>query len=219
MRVAIFTDNDFDKVNGVTTTLKAVLGHAPEGIEPRIYTAADTALDNSSYLAFESIGVPIPFYSEMKVYVPRVGAYIQQAREDRIDVIHLTTPGPMGLAAMRVARVLGLPMVGSFHTDLAAYTRILSGSRWLESFMRRFMRWPYRRCAKVLVPSDDTRSLLIDATRDAHARKGDDPSRVAIWRRGVDCGQFHPSLRSAALRRTWRVSRSTPAILYVGRVS
>ena len=29
MNVAIFTDNDFDKVNGVTTTLRAVLEHAP----------------------------------------------------------------------------------------------------------------------------------------------------------------------------------------------
>ena len=30
MRVAIFTDNDFDKINGVTTTLTAVLEHARE---------------------------------------------------------------------------------------------------------------------------------------------------------------------------------------------
>jgi glycosyltransferase involved in cell wall biosynthesis len=219
MRVAIFTDNDFAKVNGVTTTLKAVLRYAPEGIEPRIYTAADRAADDPDYFALESIGIPIPYYPEMKVYLPRVRAYIRRAREERIDVIHLTTPGPIGLTAMRVARVLGLPMVGSFHTDLAAYTRILSGSRWLESVMRSFMRWPYRRCDKVLVPSKDTWSLLTDPARDAHLRSGDDPTKIAIWRRGVDCRHFHPSLRSDALRRSWRVSRSVPAILYVGRVS
>ena len=34
MNVAIFTDNDFDKVNGVTTTLTAALRHAPEGHPP-----------------------------------------------------------------------------------------------------------------------------------------------------------------------------------------
>jgi hypothetical protein len=32
MNVAIFTDNDFDKVNGVTTTFKAALKSAPAGI-------------------------------------------------------------------------------------------------------------------------------------------------------------------------------------------
>ena len=41
MNVAIFTDNDFNKVNGVTTTLRAVLDHAPPDIEPRIYTCED----------------------------------------------------------------------------------------------------------------------------------------------------------------------------------
>jgi hypothetical protein len=35
MNVAIFTDNDFEKVNGVTTTLRAVLQHAPPGVRLR----------------------------------------------------------------------------------------------------------------------------------------------------------------------------------------
>jgi glycosyltransferase involved in cell wall biosynthesis len=218
MRIAIFTDNDFDKVNGVTTTLKAVLRHAPEGIEPRIYTAADVAADDRDYLALQSIGVPIPYYSEMKMYVPRVGAYVRVAREDRAEVVHLTTPGAIGLAAMRVARVLGLPMVGSFHTDLAAYTRILSGSRRLESIVRDFMRWPYGRCRRILVPSEDARRLLASDRHDGRQALADE-RRIAIWRRGVDSEEFRPSRRSDALRQSWRVSRTVPAILYVGRVS
>ena len=39
MRVAIFTDNDFDETNGVTTTLRAVLRHLPDDVHARIYTA------------------------------------------------------------------------------------------------------------------------------------------------------------------------------------
>ena len=35
VRVGIFTDNDFDKINGVTTTLKAVLRYADDGFHPR----------------------------------------------------------------------------------------------------------------------------------------------------------------------------------------
>ncbi len=60
MNVAIFTDNDFDKVNGVTTTLRAVLRHAPPGIRPRVYTAARHAVDQPDYLALRSLGVPHP---------------------------------------------------------------------------------------------------------------------------------------------------------------
>jgi hypothetical protein len=35
MRVAIFTDNDVDKTNGVTTTLRAVLRHVPSDLDLR----------------------------------------------------------------------------------------------------------------------------------------------------------------------------------------
>jgi glycosyltransferase involved in cell wall biosynthesis len=211
VRVAIFTDNDFEKVNGVTTTLSAVLRYAPPGIRPRVYTASRHASDEPRYLALRSPGAPIPFYREMRMHLPRVSEYLRRAREDGVELVHLTTPGPIGLAAMRVARLLGVPMVGSFHTDLAAYANILSGSGHLGAIMREFMRWPYGRCARVLVPSEATRQLLVGS-------KGD-PARMELWRRGVDATFFHPSRRSEALRRAWGVSTDRPAVLYVGRVS
>ena len=62
MRVAVFTDNDFDKVNGVTTTLNALVGHAPADVGVRIYTAAALGTDDPQYLALRSLPVPMPFY-------------------------------------------------------------------------------------------------------------------------------------------------------------
>src|ERR1700685_3338589 len=50
MKVAIFTDNDFGKVNGVTTTLRAVLDHAPDDLDLRIYTCARLGIDSPEYL-------------------------------------------------------------------------------------------------------------------------------------------------------------------------
>jgi hypothetical protein len=40
-----------------------------------------------------------------------------------------------------------VPLVGSFHTDLAAYAQVLSGSRRLGALMREYMRWLYGQCA------------------------------------------------------------------------
>jgi glycosyltransferase involved in cell wall biosynthesis len=211
MNVAIFTDNDFDKVNGVTTTLAEVLRGAPVEMRLRIYTAAPLAVEQPDYLALRSIGVPIPFYNEMRMYVPRLLAYVERARADRIDVVHLTTPGPVGLAALFVAWRLGLPLVGSFHTNLAAYTALLSGSPRLGGLMREFMRWPYGKCARVLVPSHHTRALLEAAKENA--------KKIEVWASGVDTGLFTPRKRSRALRETWRVCDHRPAVLYVGRVS
>src|SRR5690349_5006 len=100
MRVAIYTDNDFGKVNGVTTTLQAVLRWHPSDIEPRIYTSADVGVDRPDYLALRSIGMDVPFYRGMKMYLPRFLAFLKRARRDGIELVHYTTPGPVGLAAM-----------------------------------------------------------------------------------------------------------------------
>ena len=51
MNVAIFTDNDFDKVNGVTTAVSRGSGSAPAGIHLRVYTAASLPVETDSYLA------------------------------------------------------------------------------------------------------------------------------------------------------------------------
>ena len=211
MNVAIFTDNDFDKVNGVTTTFKAALRAVPAGVHLRVYTAGPMTVETSSYLALRSLGLPIPFYREMQIYLPRLREFLRHAQADHIDVIHLTTPGPIGLAALFVAWRLRLPLVGSFHTDLAAYAMLLSGSRRLGTLMREYMRWPYGRCARVLVPSEHTRQLLIAAKSN--------PDRIDVWPRGVDTAHFSPARRSPALRDTWHVSDRRPALLYVGRVS
>jgi glycosyltransferase involved in cell wall biosynthesis len=211
MNVAIFTDNDFDKVNGVTTTLTAALRHAPAGMRLRIYTAAAMAVDAPEYLAVRSLGIPIPFYADMRMYAPRLLEFVDRARRDRIDVVHLTTPGPIGLAALFVAWKLQLPIVGSFHTDLAAYTAELSGVPMLGAFMRAYMRWPYGKCVRILVPSVHTRELLVEG--------GTGRSKLDLWPRGVDATLFHPSKRSTTVRDRWHVSGRRPALLYVGRVS
>jgi glycosyltransferase involved in cell wall biosynthesis len=112
---------------------------------------------------------------------------------------------------MSVASALHLPMVGSFHTDLAAYARILSGSAWLGRLMREFLRWPYGRCERIFVPSEATRQTLVRGELD--------PSKIQIWRRGVSTEQFTPARRSEALRQQWNVGPRRLAVLYVGRVS
>lgn len=210
-RVAIFTDNDFGKVNGVTTTLSAVLRHAPADVKPCVFTLSDLGVRDPDYVALIAPGVGIPYYREMRLYAPRVGALGREARAFGASVVHLTTPGPVGLAARRIARRLGVPLAGSFHTHLAEYAAALSGSETLGRAVNAYMRWLYAPCRQVLVPSTATASML--------AAAGWPAGRLALWTRGVDASTFTPARRSAELREQWRVSDKRPAVLYAGRLS
>ena len=211
MRIAVFTDNDFNKVNGVTTTLNALLRWAPDDLRIRIYTADDRGADEARYYSRRAPGAAIPFYRGMNLYYPWPWAYLGEARRDRVDLIHLTTPGPVGLAALFTAWRLQLPVVGSFHTDLATYTTLLSRSRLLGWLVGRYMRWPYGRCQRVLVPSQ--------ATGTALSRAGVAARSQVLWQRGVDPECFSPARRSASLRLRWRAASDTTVVMYVGRIS
>jgi glycosyltransferase involved in cell wall biosynthesis len=215
MSVAIFTDNDFDKTNGVTTTLKALLRHVPPDLRVRIYTMSAFGVDEPDYLALRSMSAPIPFYSEMRMYLPRLREFRRRLSADGIQLLHLTTPGPAGLAARYFASRRGfnpgLRLIGSFHTNLDEYATLLSGSSRLGTVMEKYMRWLYGACERVLVPSRSTLDRL--------AAHGWNPERLSLWRRGVDTSIFSPARRSAALREEWRVCDRRPAVLYAGRVS
>jgi glycosyltransferase involved in cell wall biosynthesis len=210
MPVAIFTDNDFDKVNGVTTTLKAVLQFGREAA-PRIYTAADVDIDTPEYFAAGSLGVGLPWYREMRIYWPRLRRFARQLAADQIDVVHITTPGPVGLAGRALARRLGLPIVGSYHTNLGDYTARFSGSPKMGASLEAFMRWCYAPCDPLLVPSEATRTLL--------TQRGYRADRLDVWGRGVDVDRFRPERRSQALRNHWHVDERRPCVLYAGRIS
>jgi glycosyltransferase involved in cell wall biosynthesis len=211
MRVALFTDNDFAKINGVTTTLRAVLRFAGDDIQPRIYTASDVGSDEPAYFATSSFGVGLPRYRDMRVYWPRLAALARELRRHPVDVIHTTTPGPIGLAARWLAARLGLPLVGSYHTEFGAYGRVLSGSTVIGWTIERWVRWYYRPCDPLLVPSSPIREALVE--------RGYPAARLRQWDRGVDADQFTPTRASTAFRRAWGVDDRRPAILYAGRLS
>jgi glycosyltransferase involved in cell wall biosynthesis len=209
--VAIITDNDFDKVTGVTTTLKAVLRHAPTDLRVRVYTAADLAVDQPDYCAMASWGVGLPWYPEMRIYWPHVQRLRRMLAADGVEVLHITTPGPMCLAARWLWRRTRMPMIGSYHTHLGDYVTTYSGSGALGRGLETYMRWLYAPCGTVLVPSAATRTRL---------ETGGYPARqLQVWSRGVETSCFQPAARSAALRDSWGVGDRRPAILYAGRLS
>lgn len=209
--IAIITDNDFDKVTGVTTTLKAVLRHAPSDLRTRVYTAADLAVDQPDYCAMASWGVGLPWYPEMRIYWPHVQRLRRLLASDGVDVLHITTPGPMCLAARWLWRRTRMPMIGSYHTHLGDYVTTYSGSGALGRGLETYMRWLYAPCDTVLVPSEATHVRL---------QKGGYPARqLQVWSRGVETSCFQPAARSGVLRESWGVGDRRPAILYAGRLS
>jgi glycosyltransferase involved in cell wall biosynthesis len=214
MRVAVFTDADFDRPNSATTTLAALLRHAPPDVRPRIYTLSDLDVDEPEYLALRSPGVPLQIEGWSPMHVPRIRELERRLASDDIRAIHLTTTGPAGLTARYLAHRTGLPLVGSIHTSL--FPRFSDaaggfGARWRgASVMPHYLRWLYGGCRKVLIPFADAAGRLTNVAWDAE--------RLIVWPGGADAEAFSPARRSQRLRNEWHVSERRPAILCIGRL-
>ena len=105
--------------------------------------------------------------------------------------MHLTSPGPSGIGAWLLARVLDLPVIGSYHTELAAYAGLRSGAAQLEAIAGAALGVFYGACDVVLSPSPASDERLAELGIASH--------RVARWDRGVDLDRFDPRLRDAEM--------------------
>jgi glycosyltransferase involved in cell wall biosynthesis len=209
-RVGLFCDAP-NHISGVATTLKQWTKEANQrdlslhvlhaGSEPFLRDA----------VCFPPVGtLELDAYDGLSLHVPRVSDVLAFARQEAFDVVHVSTPGPMGLLGLRVARDLRVPVCGTYHTDFPRYAVKLTGDGYMEEVTWEFMRWFYGQLHMVAAPSQATANDL--------AEHGLDPNRLMVVGRGVNCEQFSPRHRSEALRCSWGADKPVK-LLYVGRVS
>jgi glycosyltransferase involved in cell wall biosynthesis len=210
--IAHFTDT-FYEINGVALTLKQQATLAGKvGTELKIITCdGESATHAGNIITFRPVATyELPEYPEQKLFCPPFLEMLNYCYDQAFTHIHSATPGPIGLAALGIARILKLPISGTYHTALPQYARYLTNDADMEELMWKYVLWYYAQMDLVFVPSESTRAELVD--------KGVPPHKVRTFPRGVDTERFHPSKRDPEFLRRY-VADDGLKILYVGRVS
>jgi glycosyltransferase involved in cell wall biosynthesis/predicted metal-dependent phosphoesterase TrpH len=185
-RVALVADG-LGGTHGVTRTVQQIRDRGVPGFEVDVI-GTDADVDRRLSAVAE---IEVPFYPGLRVGVPSLPTIVDTLAEGRYDLVHLCSPGPAGVAASLLARVLELPVLGSYHTELAAYVGVRSGQNRLETMALAGLAKFYGGCDIVLSPSP--------ATDDRLESLGIAPARIARWDRGVDVRRFSPSHRTPGL--------------------
>jgi glycosyltransferase involved in cell wall biosynthesis len=192
VRIAIVTDAWQPQVNGVVRTLSAVRteltarGHTIRMISPDLFRS-----------------IPCPSYPEIQLALARTAAVAKLIEDFAPEAVHISTEGPLGIAARRHCRAQGRRFTSAYHTQfpdyLAKRTKLPSGVFWP------FVRWFHQPSEGILVATDSVAAQL----------RGHGLQQVRPWGRGVDLSQFRPHSPLpdpfAGLER--------PVQLYVGRVA
>jgi glycosyltransferase involved in cell wall biosynthesis len=209
MRIAFFTETFLPKIDGIVNTLCYLLDHLSDrGHASLLFAPRGGPAQFAATPVVGLRGVRFPLYRELKLVPPTIN--VRQPLEDfQPDLVHVLNPVSLGVAGLRHARQLNVPVVASYHTDAPGFAR-----RWgLGLFagpLYAYSRWIHNRADLTLCPSRYTQAQL-QAQRF---------QRLMVWTRGVDTSRFNPLHRSLS----WRERLSgghpeAPLLLYVGRVS
>lgn len=175
MRIVLVTEAFFPAVDGTTTTVKAV---------------ADGLVDAGHEVLLVAPAPGLTTYRGSRVVrvqpLEPVGSQVRTALEDfSPDLVHVTSPGPLGRKALKHARRLGLRSL------------VVEQSPVLDQTSDYWRTKVADRADRVLVTSRWMRERLAGFGVDAD-----------VWAPGVDTAAFTPALRDQWLHDSWARSRS-----------
>lgn len=105
-----------EAMHGVTHTIEQIRERGVPGFEVEV-VGTDAWVDRRLPAA---TSLRVPFYEGMTLGVPGLPDLAETLAEGRYDLVHVTAPGPAGVAASLLSRVAGTPLLASYHTELAA---------------------------------------------------------------------------------------------------
>ena len=209
LRIACVTETYPPEVNGVAMTIARLVqslrerDHVVQVVRPR--QLADASAGSDDVLVR---GVPIPNYAGLRMGLPCKGTLVKLWKQQRPDVVHIATEGPLGRSALLAAKALGLPVCSDFRTNFHAYSKhygIGFLRRPIMAYLRRF----HNATQCTMVPSQ--------ALHDELQREGfRDLVQVA---RGVDVRRFDAAHRSESLRTQWGAAPDDLVVTCVGRLA
>ncbi len=201
LRVALVADA-IGGTDGVTNTLEQIRRRGVPGFEVEVI-GTDASVDRRLSAVAE---VEIPFYAGLQVGVPSLFSLGETLADGQFDLVHLCSPGPSGIAAAILAKVMRLPVMASYHTDLVSYAALRAADDpRVAGGMQAVLAGFYGNAHHVVTPSPQSDVVV--------GSLGIPADRMSRWDRGVDVSRFSPS------RRRDDLLPGEISVLYAGRLT
>ena len=124
-----------------------------------------------------------PSRDGMRMAFPPFLEVIEYFEDQQFSEVIVATPGPLGLAAVAAARLLGIRVAGVYHTDFPHYVYEMTQDDSLAEVGQKYISWFFGMMDRVLVPSQWYYRELQD--------NGCPEDRIELLPWGVDSTFFH----------------------------
>ena len=213
MKVMLFTDTLGD-VNGVSRFIRNAAAQATEtGRSLTVVTSTNFKIpDQPNLINFAPLfATKMPKYETLELVLPPLTKMLRFVDAQQPDVIHVSTPGSVGLVGLIAARMLRIPVIGVYHTDFPAYVDHLFQDEALTHICRQVMKFFYAPFRAVFTRSDNYLPSLeaIGVPRE----------RTLRLRPGIRTMEFSPRFKDRGLWLEHNARPETIRAIFVGRVS
>lgn len=177
-----FTDT-FRDLNGVSVTLGRFCKAAAErNLDLTFVTCSDTDAGDDTptpgLITLPAIYSLTPeFYSTYTLNFPSLLNAMETIYECRPQRIVISTPGPVGILGMTMARILGIESTTIYHTDFAAQSKAIFRDEALAGFIASAVNRFYAFSTHIKVPTRQYMEIL--------EAQGYPPEKMSLFRRGV----------------------------------
>ena len=216
MRIGMFTDNYFPKINGVATSV-LMLKKNLEAIGHDVYiiTTTDPDAVKPEHNVIRIPSVPVKKQRLGIAINPAIYHYI---RKLSLDIIHTHTEFTIGNVGKIMAKYLNKPAVHTMHTIYEYYSSYIISAQLFEPLINAITRKLTvvfcNGADTVIVPSSKTLSII----RDYGVRK---PIRVIPTGIPLDrfAAEHYDAKKIAALRSELGIKEHNKVLINIGRVS
>lgn len=136
MKIALFTDTFYPKVDGIVVSIlnfsKELIKNNHKSIvfSPTYKPFKELKMKGISVHRFFSLSLTT--YRDVKIVVPNIVKILRLIKKQKPDIIHIHTPGPMGYIGTVCARIFKIPCVGTYHTLVSEQLMYLSLRKFLK---------------------------------------------------------------------------------------
>jgi glycosyltransferase involved in cell wall biosynthesis len=214
MKILFISDVYFPRVNGVSTSMQTfrhelhAQGHTVHLIAPEYQTSTT---DESDIWRIPARSIPM----DPEDRFMRYGAgmqHLERLRQERYDVIHVQTPFVAHYLGVKMASLLDIPCVETYHTFFEEYLYHyipLVPRKLMRLAARRFSRHQGNSLDGMVVPSNPMLQVLKDYGITT-------PTQVIPT--GIESARFTPGNRTA-FREKQGIAQDRPVLLFLGRVA
>ncbi len=215
MNIGLFTDTYFPEINGVANSAYQLKNELEiKGHSVYVFTVTNPKAETEEKNVYRIGSVPFVFLKDRRVGISLTKKWIKIVSDLKLDVIHTQTEFSIGHIGRKVSRILGIPIVHTYHTIYEEYTHYLKvpGNEKLKVMIRSLSKVLLEQADMVIVPTKKVENIV-----RAYGVKKD----IVVQPTGIDLTKFEQIDFKFVeeLKKRYDIQPTDHVLISIGRLS